>query len=257
MNRLTKYVSLKSQFIIFLSVVLLCLAYTSQNLQLIYSGLIAVFAALILDSIFLSYKNKKITLSESAVISGLIITFVLASDNAKWIFVVAPLLAILAKQIIRFNHKHIFNPSGFGILAVMLLFKADAQWLGSNLWYIFIPFGSYFIWNYRKFEILYGYIIGFLITFGILILFVEKSNLLGIVNYLNFFFIFVMLIEPKTTPISTLGKYLFGFGVAVLTFIFTIAKLPIDIDICSLLIFNMLTPFFNKLSVSKLTINPI
>lgn len=249
MNKLNQYISLKSQFIIFLSCTLLSLAYSNHNWQLIYTGLIAVFTALILDSAFLSFKNKKFELSESAVISGLIITFVLASDNAKWIFVVAPVIAIFGKQIIRINHKHIFNPAALGIFAVMLIFKAQTQWLGTNLWFIFIPFGLYFIWNYRKFEILYGYLLGYLLTFGIYIFLIEKSNLLTILNYFSYFFIFVMLIEPKTTPITLLGKYLFGFGVAVLAFIFTITKFPFDIEICSLLIFNLLTQFLNKLSV--------
>lgn len=252
MNKLNQYVSLKSQFIIFLTSVLLFLAFSNNNWELIYTGFIAVFSALILDAIFLSLKNKKFALSESAVISGLIITFVLASDNAKWIFIVAPVIAILVKRIIRFNHKHIFNPAAFGILAVMLIFKAQTQWLGTNLWFIFLPCGIYFIWNYRKFEILYGYLLGYLLTFGIYILLIEKSSLLTILNYFSYFFIFVMLIEPKTTPITILGKYLFGFGVAFLTFIFTITKFPLDIDICSLLIFNLLTPFFNKLSVLRL-----
>lgn len=247
MKKLSQIISIKSQFIVFLSCVLIYLSYTNHNLPLIYAALIAIFTAVILDSAILSFKNKKFSISESAVISGLIIAFVLDSENAKWIFIVAPVFSILSKQLLRFHNKHFFNPAALGIFAVMILFKAQIQWLGNNLWYIFIPFGIYFIWMYRKFEIVLGYLLGIILTLGIYIGLIQKGNLLDIVNYLSYFFIFVMLIEPKTTPINTYGKYLFGFGVALLAFVFTIMQFPYDIDICTLLIFNLFVPFFNKI----------
>lgn len=245
MKKLSQFISVKSQFIIFLSCVLLYLTYSNHNLKLVTSAAIAVFTALILDSIILSCKNKKLMVSESAIISGLIIAFVLYSDNPKWIFIVAPVIAVLVKQLLRFQHKHLFNPAASGILAVMLLFHASTQWLGTSMWYVFIPFGLYFIAIFRKFEVLVGYLVATLILFGIFIVVSQKGSLLTVFSYLSYFFIFVMLIEPKTTPIKTYGKYLFGIGVAVLIFVFNLIGFPYDTDICALLILNLFVPLLN------------
>lgn len=247
MQNIFKSISVKDRFVIFLAGVLLFIAIRDHNVSLIFTALTAVVVATLLDSIFLSVKNKKIILSTSAMISGLIIGAVLSSSNPKWIFIVTPIFAIVSKIIIRLNHRHIFNPAAFGIFVAIILFSAQTQWIGTNLWYIFVPFGLYFSYKFRKLEILVGYAITTFILFSAIIL-MQHGNLLDIFNYLSYFFIFVMLIEPKTTPVTTWGKYLFGFGAAALIFIFNLFAFHFDIDLCALLILNLFVPLLNKIS---------
>ena len=64
-------------------------------------------------------------------------------------------------------------------------------------------------------------------------------------------FIFIMVIEPKTTPVKKLGKYLFGSGIAALIFILTERGVKFDIELFSLLAMNLVVPFLNKVYVKK------
>jgi len=75
----------------------------------------------------------------SALISGLSLCLLLRADEL-WILAAAAVLAIASKFLIRWNGKHIFNPTNFAI-GVMLLSGAawisPAQW-GSRVWLAFL-----------------------------------------------------------------------------------------------------------------------
>ena len=47
----------------------------------------------------------------------------LLKTNYWYISLLAAFLTVTSKYVFRFNHKHLFNPSAFGIIAVMLLTK--------------------------------------------------------------------------------------------------------------------------------------
>jgi Na+-translocating ferredoxin:NAD+ oxidoreductase RnfD subunit len=242
--------SIKTQLISFLLCFALYLAITEKGTNFLLSTSIATFFAIITESIILYFKEKKLIITESSVITGLIIGYVLATDNRWWIFVLACLFAIGSKYLIRFHKIHLFNPAALGIVLSILLFQATTQWKGTYAWYILVPFGIYFISKIRKIEVLLGYGITTLILFGIQAV-IQKASILNIFSYLSYFYIFIMFIEPKTTPIMPIGKVIFGSGVAVLIFILTEIGVKFDVELFSLLIFNLTVPILNKLASTK------
>ncbi|MBU0548221.1 MAG: RnfABCDGE type electron transport complex subunit D [Candidatus Omnitrophica bacterium] len=194
----------------------------------------------------LHFKVRNLSISESSVISALIIGFVLASDNPWWIIVLASLFAISSKHLIRFNKKHVFNPAAFGIFLSILLFGANTQWKGTFFWYIILPIGLYFTYKIRKLELIIGYLITALGLFGIQAV-LNKVLLINIFGYLSYFYVFIMLIEPKTTPIKPLAKLAFGIGAAALIFTFIQAQVRFDPELATLLILNLFVPLLNKI----------
>ena len=60
-----------------------------------------------------------------------------------------------------------------------------------------------------------------------------------------------MVIEPKTTPLNSLGKCIFGAGVAAAIFILTEAGAKFDAEIFSLLVMNAAVPLLNKLPLKR------
>ena len=60
-----------------------------------------------------------------------------------------------------------------------------------------------------------------------------------------------MIIEPKTTPVKKLIKYLFGAGIAALIFILTEIGVSFDIELFSLLALNVSVPLFNKRALKR------
>ena len=63
----------------------------------------------------------------------------------------------------------------------------------------------------------------------------------------SYFFIFIMLIEPKTTPLRPKGKVIFGVAVAALIFILTQLGVRFDVELSSLLALNLFVPLLNKI----------
>ena len=160
------------------------------------------------------------------------------------------MLAILSKYVIRFRQRHLFNPAAFGIFLSTILLGVSTQWKGTYLWYVLIPLGVYFAYKIRKVEIVFGYAIISLVLFGAQAFF-QKVSLLNIFGYFSYFYIFVMVIEPKTTPLNSLGKYIYGAGTAAFIFILTETGAKFDVELLSLLAMNVTIPLLNKLSLKK------
>lgn len=206
-----KLSSIKTKLIIFLGGFAVFIAIKDKDIAFLINAFLAVCFAIAAESFILYLKNKKLTVTESSIISGLIIGYVLSSDEPWWVFLLVSLLAIGSKHLIRINKKHLFNPAAFGIFLAILLFNASTQWKGTYIWYILLPFGLYFIFKIKKMELLLGYIFTALITFAAQA-FIQKTALMSVFGYLSYFFIFIMLIEPKTTPIKPWGKIIFFGG---------------------------------------------
>lgn len=243
---MVNFKNIKVQLIIFLSAFALYLSFRDKNAIFLLTTLIAVISAIGVESVILLFKDKKLTVTDSSIISGLIIGFVLSSDNPWWIFPLASLLAICSKHLICFNKKHLLNPAAFGIFLTIVLFSASTQWKGTYMWHILLPFGLYFISKIQKLEVLIGYGITALGLFAIQAV-AQKTPLLNIFGYLSYFYIFIMMIEPKTTPVKKRGKFIFGTGLAVLIFILTEFGIRFDAELVSLLILNLFAPLLNKI----------
>ena len=245
-----KLPSIKTQLIIFLIAFAFFLSIKDRDVAFLFTTSVALLSALAVDSLIIYLREKRLLISESSIISGLIIGFVLSSDQPWWIFLLASLLAIGSKHLIRTSKNHLFNPAAFGIFLVTL-FGVYAQWKGTYAWYILIPAGFYFAYKIRKLEVVMGYGLASLVLFGFQA-FMQKLPLSNIFGYLSYFYIFVMLIEPKTTPIKSLGKLIFGIGASVLIFIFTEAAVKFDAELCALLVLNPFVSILNKLPERRL-----
>jgi Na+-translocating ferredoxin:NAD+ oxidoreductase RnfD subunit len=242
--------SIKLQLIIFLFSFACFLVIKEWNLLLFRPIAIALISALTFESGLNYFRNKIFQISESSLITGLIIGYVVAGDQAWWIIALASLIAILSKHFIRIKNKHIFNPAAFGIFLVIVLLNGQTQWSGTYFWYILIPFGAYFALKIRKIEVIAGYVVVSFLLFGTQAL-LHRTSLVNIFGYFSYFFIFILIIEPKTTPVKKAGKYLFGSGIAALIFILTEIGVKFDIELFSLLAMNLAVPFLNKLYVKK------
>jgi Na+-translocating ferredoxin:NAD+ oxidoreductase RnfD subunit len=242
--------SIKSQLILYLACFAIFLSVKDKDAIFLAMISIAVISSLVIESSILYFKTKIFQITESSIITGLIIGYVLSSDEGWLRFVLASSLAVLSKYLIRFRKKHIFNPAAFGIFLTLIFLGAATQWKGTYVWYILLPFGFYFVEKIKKIEIIIGYALVSLALFGIQA-FLQKIALWHIFGYLSYFYIFVMVIEPKTTPMRPMGKFFFGAGVAMLIFILTELGAKFDVELFSLLILNITVPILNKIPYRK------
>lgn len=242
-----KKLSIKTILLTFLLFFLIFLSFQENNFLFLYKPCLSISISALFETIIIFFKEKKWKLTESSLITGIIIGFVLASDTGWWLFVIAAITAISSKYIIRFNKKHIFNPAAFGVFFTILLFHGYTQWRGSYTLFLIIPAGIYFVYKIKKLEIVYSFFITYLIL-SLIQSIIDKTSFLDAILYANYFFIFIMLIEPKTSPFKKKRKILFGMGAAILSWLFYTFNFPYDADLPSLLILNIGNSLFIKKS---------
>jgi Na+-transporting NADH:ubiquinone oxidoreductase subunit NqrB len=158
----------------------------------------------------------------SPLITGLSLSLLLRADEA-WIHVIAGVIAIGSKFVLRLDSKHIWNPAGFAI--VVLLFAAPGYvWIspgswGSTVWFATLlaffailvlgaarrsDIAIFFIGSHAALLFARAWWLGD--PFAIPIHQLQSGSLL--------IFTFFMISDPRTSPDSRLGRFIFAASVA-------------------------------------------
>ena len=158
----------------------------------------------------------------SSYISGISVGMIVRSP-ALWPYALCSAISITSKYVLRVDGRHIWNPSNFGIVA-MLLLAADTvaglsvQW-GNMLLPIIVVwcFGAVIIYSLGRFHITATYVASFLV-FGLIRSLVTGhpfvSEIAPITGPMYQLFIFFMITDPKTTVRSFRGQCIVAVLVA-------------------------------------------
>ncbi|NQT75196.1 MAG: RnfABCDGE type electron transport complex subunit D [Candidatus Omnitrophica bacterium] len=237
--------SIKVQLAIFLGLFALYLSFIEKDPLFLLSISIAIVSSIAADSIINYLKNKKLIITESSVVTGLIVGYVISGDNAWWIITLAAIFAISSKHVIRFRKSHIFNPAALGIFLVVLLFGAYTQWKAAYAWPVVVPLGIYFSSRIKRLDLVASYFVASLFLHAPQA-FLHNTSLLGVLGYFNYFFIFIMMIEPRTSPKTRAGRVMFGLGAAAFIFGFYEVGVLLEAELFALLILNFLAVFLGR-----------
>lgn len=158
----------------------------------------------------------------SAYISGISIGMLIRSPEF-WPYALCAALSITSKYVLRLDGRHLWNPSNFGIVAMLVLAShvvasLSVQWGNTLLPMVVVwAFGSVIIHRLGRFHITLTYVAAF-IAFSLVRAAVtghpwvaEVAPLTGPMYQL---FIFFMVTDPKTTVRGTRGQCLVVFLVA-------------------------------------------
>jgi enediyne biosynthesis protein E5 len=168
----------------------------------------------------------------SSYITGISVGILLRSPG-YWPYVVCALLSITSKYVLRVKGRHLFNPSNFGICA-MLFLASDAvatlsiQW-GNNLAAMAViwALGSLIIWRVHRFHISAVYVASFFLFSFV------RAGITGDPWLSEFspvtgpeyqLFIFFMITDPKTTVRSRWGQCVVAFLVAMVEMFFRLGQ---------------------------------
>jgi Na+-transporting NADH:ubiquinone oxidoreductase subunit NqrB len=158
----------------------------------------------------------------SALISSLSLCLLLRSQSEA-VIVVAAVLTIASKFLLRANDKHIFNPTTFGI-AVVVLAGAPA-WVSPGQWGSGVIFaamlccaGLAVAWRSERSDVT----LAFLVVYAALVfgraLWLHDPLAIPVRHLQSgalVLFAFFMISDPKTTPDHRVGRILFASAVAV------------------------------------------
>jgi Na+-translocating ferredoxin:NAD+ oxidoreductase RnfD subunit len=159
----------------------------------------------------------------SAYVSGISVG-ILVRSPAFWPYALCSAISITSKYVFRVKGRHIWNPSNFGISAMLILAAGTVAGLSIQWGNYLLPMlaiwalGSAIIWRVRRFHITAIYVVSF-IAFAFL-----RSGMTGspwlsevapITGPMYQLFIFFMITDPKTTVRSKTGQCVVVFLVAL------------------------------------------
>ena len=157
----------------------------------------------------------------SALISGLSLCLMLRTSS-DGLALTATIITIASKFIIRFNGKHLFNPTNFGIVAMILftgqVWVSPGQW-GNVAFFAFLMacLGGLVVNRAARSDVTYAFIAFYMaLVFGRSIWLGEPLTipLHRLENGALLLFTFFMISDPRTTPSSRAGRILFAMLVA-------------------------------------------
>jgi Na+-transporting NADH:ubiquinone oxidoreductase subunit NqrB len=158
----------------------------------------------------------------SALISGLSLCLLLRTGSLLLVAVTA-VVTIASKFVIRWRAKHIFNPTNFGIVAMMLatgqVWVSPGQW-GNAAFFAFLVacLGGLVVNRAARSDVTWAFLVFYLaVLFGRALWLGQPMTIplhqLG--NGAFLIFTFFMISDPRTTPDSRAGRILFALLVAL------------------------------------------
>ena len=188
----------------------------------------------------------------SPLISGLSLCLLLRTNYLS-LAALAGLITIASKFFIRWNGKHLYNPTNFGLVAMLLL--SNKVWVSPGQWgsaaffgFLLACLGGFVVNHSRRSDVTYAFLFGYIgLLFG-------RSFWLGdpisiplhqIQNGAFLIFTFFMISDPKTTPDSRTGRILFAFLVAIGAFLTQYYFYHTNGLLWSLVLVGMITPLLD------------
>jgi enediyne biosynthesis protein E5 len=191
---------------------------------------------------------------KSALISGLSLCLLLRTNSAV-LAALAAVITIASKFVLRIRGKHVFNPTNFGLVALMLatgqVWVSPGQW-GSAAFFAFLVacLGGLVVNRAARSDVTYAFLAFYLaVLFG-------RALWLGqplaiplhqIESGAFLIFTFFMISDPKTTPDSRAGRVLFALLVALGAGFVTFVLYRPNGLILSLAFFSLLVPLLDRL----------
>ena len=184
----------------------------------------AAVGASLITQIICSYLFKVPLDLRSPLITGFSLSLLLRADEI-WIHALAGVIAIASKFILRLDGKHIWNPAGFAIVVLIYLTPGHV-WISPGAW------GSQ-VWFAALLAFFAILVLGAARRSDIALFFIgtHAALLVGRALWLGdplaiplhqlqsgslLIFTFFMISDPRTSPDSRLGRFIFAASVAVL-----------------------------------------
>lgn len=154
---------------------------------------------------------------------------ILVRSPMIWPFVLCAMISIASKYVLRYKGRHLWNPTNFGIVMIILLASDYAavlsiQW-GSNMWAMLVIWlvGFIVLWQVRLFHVSAVYVLSFVAFAGLRSLLTGDhfmSEVAPLTGPMYQLFVLFMITDPKTTVSTRTGRCLVAFLIAFAEFFF-------------------------------------
>ncbi|HTM04627.1 MAG TPA: hypothetical protein VL173_14050 [Vicinamibacterales bacterium] len=159
----------------------------------------------------------------SAYITGISVGILVRSPFV-WPYVLCSLLSITSKYVLRLRGRHLWNPSNFGLSAVLFLAPDTVSILSIQWGNVVAPMaviwllGFFIVWRVGRLHISVTYVLSFLALSFVRSAYAGTpwlATVAPITGPMYQLFIFFMITDPKTTVQDRRGQYLVAASVAI------------------------------------------
>jgi hypothetical protein len=168
----------------------------------------------------------------SSYVSGISAGILIRSPE-MWPYALCAAIAILSKYVLRFRGRHIWNPTNFGIVAMLLLAPdvvagLSVQWGNNLLPMVFVwLFGTVILYTVGRLHITVTYVVAFLVMAATRAWYTGHpilSEIAPITGPMYQLFIFFMITDPKTTVQSKRAGSLVVIVIALVETVFRLMQ---------------------------------
>ena len=219
-----------------------------------------ISSALLIQLAIEYFTNKKYDSWKSALISAFSLCLLLKT-NDWYICLLASSLSIVSKYIFRFNGKHLFNPSAFGIITTVYLtgkaWLSTGQW-GSGLILLLCVsvLGFIVVTKVQKLDITLAFLLTFVgLLFARQVLYLHwplDFFIQSITTGSLLLFSFFMISDPKTAPNHPIAGIIWAVLIASVAFYLSAFKWMYNTPILVLVLSAPLVPLLDKLFKAKI-----
>jgi glycine betaine catabolism B len=196
------------------------LPYSPGNL--IVSAIIILVVSWLSNEL-LAYLYKAPANVESVYITAFILFFVVSPiQNGNYsqfltIAIFSSVVAMASKYLLAIGKKHIFNPAAFAVFLAPFVIGQSASWWVADIW--LLPFvligGLLVVKKIQRFDLVLGFFVAAITTIAATNSFAGNNNVFDslYVTLLYspiYFFSFIMLTEPQTTPPTKWKRISYG-----------------------------------------------
>jgi Na+-translocating ferredoxin:NAD+ oxidoreductase RnfD subunit len=206
-------------------------SYTLNQLPL--SLILAVTVCALVEIIITkSYLKRGFKIPFSGIITGLIIGCVAPYNASFLVITTAALVAILSKFFIKARGSNVFNPAALGLLVSLASFSIGDQWWAASNYSVYgltislTPLLIIATYKARRLVLSLSFVSALIIISALR----NPSNLSSLSSLdtmfftINFFYPFMMLPEPKTSPNKNTAQAAYGISTATLYSVLAIYK---------------------------------
>src|ERR1700685_3444203 len=209
MNVISRFFSIDNRYLppILITAILLAGQLSFGLLESFSRTILAIVAAIVVELVLSRLITGKYANLASAYITGISVGILLRAPDF-WPYALCSAIAITSKYVVRWQGRHLWNPSNLAIVALLLLAPdyvstLSVQW-GNTVWPMLIVWvlGALIVWRVKRLHITAVYVISFII------LSLLRSAITGhaflaevapITGPMYQLFIFFMITDPKTT----------------------------------------------------------
>lgn len=214
----------KGQLLVVFAALLAAAAPSAAGLALLPNLAAALLSAVAIDVVWDALETRRLRRPTSAVLSALIVLFIL-SPNESWLVVAwTSAFAIIAKHVLRTARGHIFNPAALALVWAPIAFGSGESWwgaLGDLPWpwiALLLVGGGWIVGRLNKFPLVltflavyFSFFTGVAFSHPVAVAEMFREPFLQAVLFLAAF----MLTDPPTSPNRYVDQVWYGVVAAI------------------------------------------